>query len=158
MIIEALSLTLKNALPSHCSLGTARILVTHRSPMSLFGSMQIKKRSFSDLDFLKSWCERLFLLSRQSPFSVVESVFRVVKTAFFICSLNLNMGFSNRRTLSVRSGSPVLLAYGCLFHTALMARVLYKPMSVVRFHGTSAWLPYLTHGCTRCDSLRFLTD
>lgn len=43
MIIEALSLILKNALPSHCSLGTARILVTHRSPMSLFGSMQIKK-------------------------------------------------------------------------------------------------------------------
>lgn len=42
-IIAALSLILKNALPSSCSLVTARILVTHRSPpMSLFGSMQIK--------------------------------------------------------------------------------------------------------------------
>lgn len=83
-VTEPPSLILESASLSCCSLVNARILVTHCFPMSLFGSMQMKKKKIvSDLDFLKSWCEQLFLLLLQSPFSVVESVFRVVKTAFF---------------------------------------------------------------------------
>lgn len=136
-IIGALSLILKNALPSRCSLVTSRILVTHCSPMSLFGSVQIKTIIF------RFRFPQIVVRTAIFAFASVTTLcsrkcISSCKNRFFICSLNLNMGFSNRRTLLVRSGSPVLLAYGCPFHAALMARILYKPRFVARFHGTTA--------------------